>query len=214
MLKLNSKWGETPESLLRKSIEGGHLRLRERFLALSMIASGHSGTYVAQYLGRNRNTIAKWVDHFNQRGPEGLLPNFKGNPGKALSEEELLQLKEVIRKPPRQVGFKTGRWSGKLGASYIQRVFNKKISPRTALRYMKDLGFRKKLPRKHFNKADPDQQKQFAQGLTLLEQKRSPHTQSDSLGRSRPNLVCTPAEMDVVPQSRRSFRGFHFPLKK
>lgn len=178
MLRLNSKWGETAESLLRSSIEGGHLRLRERYLALSMIASGHTGSYVAQRLGRNRNTIAKWVDDFNQRGPEGLLPNFKGNPGKALSGEELLQLKEVVRKPPRHVGFKTGRWSGKLGAAYIQRVFNKEISPRTALRYMRNLGFRKKLPRKHFKKADPEQQEHFAQELTLLEQKRSPHSQT------------------------------------
>lgn len=169
MLRLNSKWEETPESLLRSSIEGDHPRLRERFLALSMIASGDTGIYVAQRLGRNRNTIAKWIDDFNRRGPEGLLPNFKGNPRKALSEEELLQLKEVVRKPPRHVGFKTGRWSGKLGAAYIRRVFNKKISPRTTLRYMKDLGFRKKLPRKQFNKADPEQQEHFAQELTLLE---------------------------------------------
>jgi len=178
MLKIDPKWGETPESLMRRAIEASHPRLRERFIALSLIASGQPGTEVAKKVGRNRKTISEWVDKFNEEGPDGLIPNFKGNPGKVLTEDELNQLKEVVSEPPRDVGFKTGRWSGKTVAAYIQRTFKKKVSPRTALRYMKKLGFRKKLPRKNFKKGNPKKQKEFAQKLTILERERSPHSQT------------------------------------
>ena len=178
MLSVDPKWGETSESLLRRAIKASHPRVRERFMALHMIASGQAGTKAAQQLERNRNTIAGWVHLFNERGPAGLIPNFRGHPGKVLAESELSHLKEVIRKPPRQAGLKTGRWSGKRTAAYIQRVFKKEVSARTALRYLKGLGFRKKLPRKHFKKADPEDQQAFVQTLTTLERKRSSHSQT------------------------------------
>jgi len=178
MLSVDPKWGETSESLLRRAIRASHPRERERFMALHMIASGQPGTKVAQQLGRNRNTIAGWVHLFNERGPAGLIPHFKGNPGKVLSESELNHLKEVVRKPPRQAGLKTGRWSGKFLAAYIQKVFHKKVTSWTALRYLKSLGFGKKLPRKHFKKADPESQRQFAQALPILERKRCSHSQT------------------------------------
>jgi len=178
MLKIDSIWGETAESLMRLAIEASHPRMRERYIALSMIASGQPGTEVGKKLKRNRKTIEEWVHLFNEGGPWGLDPNFKGNPGKILTEGELSRLKEAVRKSPRKSGYKTGRWSGKKVASYIQKTFKKKVSPRTALRYMKQLGFRKKLPRKRFKKGNPKKQKEFAQELTILEKKRSPHSQT------------------------------------
>ncbi len=178
MLRVDPRWGETAVSLLRRSIEASHPRVRERYQALHLILLGHPGTWVANHLGRDRNTIAKWVHQFNKQGPDGLLPNFRGNPGKILSEEELNTLREQIRKPPRQAGLKTGRWSGKLVATYAQRVFNKKISARSGLRYMRQSGFTKKIPRKHFNKADPKKQEAFVEILIPLEQSRSPRSQT------------------------------------
>ena len=178
MLRLDPKWGETPASLLRHSIAASHPRVRERYVALSLIASGDSGIAVAKKLGKTRQSISSWVHTFNEEGPSGLLPDFQGNPGKRLTEGELRHLKEVVRKPPRKVGLKTGRWSGKVAAAYLEKAFHKKVSPRTALRYMRTLGFRKKLPRKHFKKGDPKQQRAFAEEVTTLEQHRSPHSQT------------------------------------
>ena len=106
MLKVDPKWGETPASLIRRSIEASHPRLRERYLALSLIASGESGIAVAEKLGRTRQSISEWGDKFTEEGPAGLIPDFKGHAGKRLTEAELTQLKEVVRKPPREVGLK------------------------------------------------------------------------------------------------------------
>jgi len=105
MLKINSKWGETAESLLRRAIDAPHKRLRERFLALALIALGEPAIKVAKKLGRSRGIVEDWVHVFNAHGPDGLVPNWKGQLGTILSEEELKQLRTAIQNPPRESGF-------------------------------------------------------------------------------------------------------------
>ena len=178
MLKLDPKWEENADSLLRCSIEAPTPHLRERFLALSLIASGQPGIKVAQRLGKSRWTISEWVRRFNVSGPEGLAPHWKGHPGKKLTPEELEEVKKVVQQPPRAVGMKTGRWTGRVLGAYLQRRFGKRVHFSTARRYLHALGFRKKRPRKKFTKADPEKQKAFAQDLEKLEHARSPRSQT------------------------------------
>ena len=162
MLRIDPKWGETAESLFRRAIEAPHKRLRERYLALALIALGEPAIKVAKKLGRSRGTVEAWVHKFNAQGLDGIEPNWKGNPGTILSEEELEQLRNAVKKSPRDVGFKNGRWTGRLVAAFVYERFGKKISIRTAIRYLHRLGFKLKRARKKFKKADPEKQKRFA----------------------------------------------------
>jgi len=113
-------------------------------LALALIALGESTIKVAKKLGRSRGTVEAWVHKFNAQGLDGIEPNWKGNPGAILSEEELEQLRKAIKKPPRDVGFKNGRWTGCLVAAFVYERFGKRISIRTAIRYLHRLGFKPK----------------------------------------------------------------------
>jgi len=171
-LELLEQGGETSASLLRQSIEAEHPRLRERLLALGLIAHGLSAKEVAACLGRHRVTVSQWVHQFNEHGLEGLRPDFRGQPGTILNPEELEQLKQTVASSPRQAGLKTGAWSGKVVVALVKRRFRKTISAATARRYLKRLGFRRKRPRKRFVKASPEAQKDFAQKLQALERSR------------------------------------------
>lgn len=178
MLKLNPQWGETAESLLRRSLEAPTKTLRERFLALSLIALGQSGIQGVQRLGKSRWTISEWVHRFNALGPEGLVPKPKGHPPCTLTPEELEEVRSVVQKPPREAGMKTGRWTGRVLAAYLQKRLGKRVHPATARRYLHALGFRRKRPRKRFTQADPKKQEAFARELEDLERTRSPHSQT------------------------------------
>ena len=165
MIKLElTKWGETPESLLRRNLQASHPRVRERFLALSLIASGMPAIQVAQKLGRNRGTVEGWVHQFNARGPEGIIPGWKGR-HHTLTVEELENVRRVVQHSPRNVGLGRGQWTGKVLAAYIRKAFGKRVHPRTALRYLHRLGFR----RKRLVKADPKRQEAFARKLEEVE---------------------------------------------
>ena len=71
MLRIDPKWGETAESLFRRAIEAPHKRLRERYLALALIALGEPAIKVAKKLGRSRETVEAWVEELSQIEAEG-----------------------------------------------------------------------------------------------------------------------------------------------
>ncbi|MCF6158535.1 MAG: IS630 family transposase, partial [wastewater metagenome] len=172
MLQLDPKWGETTETLLQKSIATENKRLRERYLALALIVSGKSVQSVARQIHRRRQTVSGWVHSFNQKGIEGLVPEFKSPQEPYLTKEEFEILYQAVQKPPRQSRMKTGRWSGKSVAAYIKKVFGKTVHPHTARRYLRRLGFVLKKPHKKFIKANEKDQKAFAMALEHVEQSR------------------------------------------
>ena len=141
MLRLDPKWGETTESLLQRNIQAEDKHLRERFLALALIASGQSVRRVAQQIQRKRQTVSEWVHRFNREGPQGLIPNFQSPAKPRLTPEEFAQLGQVIAQPPRQCGMKVGRWSSPRVAAYIKKAFGKQVAADTARRYIHRLGF-------------------------------------------------------------------------
>ncbi len=172
MLKLNPKWRETAESFLQKSINEPNARVRERLLALHFVASGESADRVARKIGRSRYALYEWIHNFNAKGIAGIIPNWKGNPGKLLSDEQLDALKEAVKQHPRDLGIKKGRWTAVTVAAYVQKNFGVKISHDTARDYLRLLGFSYKKPSKKLIKADADKQKQFAEELEQLEDQR------------------------------------------
>ncbi|MEW6755122.1 MAG: helix-turn-helix domain-containing protein [Candidatus Latescibacterota bacterium] len=57
---------------MRRAVEAPDARLRERFVALALVAMGHSGVAVATQVGKTRQTVSEWVLRFNRRGPEDM----------------------------------------------------------------------------------------------------------------------------------------------
>jgi transposase len=73
MLKLElEKWALDIDDLRKLSLESDKPRTRERFLALYLIAQGSCATRVASQVGRDPQTLMKWVHLFNSKGPEAL----------------------------------------------------------------------------------------------------------------------------------------------
>ena len=57
------------------------------------------------------------------QGLDGIELNWKENPG--TSEEELEQLRNAVKKSPRDVEFKNGGWTGRLVAAFVYERFGK-----------------------------------------------------------------------------------------
>src|SRR5262249_15569362 len=173
-IKLSPHHGESAASLFRKRFTAPHPRVRERLVALALVAEGLPATVVAQRLGRHRGTIEPWIRCFNARGLEGLVPEFRGQPGALLSAKELAPWPQVLPHAPRAVGLKTGTWTGKAVGALIKRTCSRPISAATARRSLHRQGFRRQRPRTRFTKADPEAQRAFAQGLQQVEHRREP----------------------------------------
>ena len=80
MIKVETaKWGQTVEALRRASLSEAHPRSRERFQALYLIASGQlNGTTCAAHIGRQDETVLRWVHLYNRHGPAALAYRHSG----------------------------------------------------------------------------------------------------------------------------------------
>ena len=73
------KWNQSPEDLLRLSIEAENPRSRERYLALYMISTHQSNaTKWSQKIGRENQTVMGWVHLYNAKGPAEIAYRHSG----------------------------------------------------------------------------------------------------------------------------------------
>jgi hypothetical protein len=68
------KWGQELADLRQLSVAATHPRTRERFQALYMIGSQQrNATQWAREIGRDLDTVLKWVHCYNEHGPAALV---------------------------------------------------------------------------------------------------------------------------------------------
>ena len=71
-----------------------------RILAVRMVKLGQSRTTVGEYLHKDRKTIGKWVNAYNNQGIDGLIPDYsKCGTKSKLTDEQLLELKNTLTDP-------------------------------------------------------------------------------------------------------------------
>jgi hypothetical protein len=80
MIKVElAQWRQTVEDLRLASVNATHPRSRERFQALYLIASGQfNATTCAAHIGRQDETVLRWVHLYNRHGPEALAYRHTG----------------------------------------------------------------------------------------------------------------------------------------
>lgn len=213
MIKIDTKWSETNQSFLEMGLDESNPHLRKRYIALYFIASGEPCIKAAEKVDMNRVTVSNWVHQFNENGLEALIPQWKGNPGRILTDEELEALKEAVKHHPREIGIKKGRWTAKTVSAYAKKMFGVKIHQDTARNYLLLLGFSYKRPGKRLVKADPAKQEEFAKNLEQLEANRTPRAvttyvdegkiEQDALPRKGWFIKDQPAEVDSTSPGKK-----------
>ena len=80
MIKVEvAKWGQTVEDLRLAALHEAHPRSRERFQALYLIASGQfNATTCAAHIGRQDETVLRWVHRYNRHGPDAVTYRHSG----------------------------------------------------------------------------------------------------------------------------------------
>jgi hypothetical protein len=74
-----AKWRQTVEDLRLASLNETHPRSRERFQALYLIASGQfNATACAAHIGRQDETVLRWVHLYNRHGRGALTYRHTG----------------------------------------------------------------------------------------------------------------------------------------
>lgn len=71
-----------------------------RILAVRMVKLGESRTKVGEYLHVNRQTVGKWVRIYDEKGIDGLDPDYSKCGAKSrLNDDQLEELYEILSDP-------------------------------------------------------------------------------------------------------------------
>lgn len=96
--KLEKEEIELLEKYLKEYRQAHNIYIR--ILAVRMVKLGQSRTAVGEYLHKDRKTIGKWVNDYDNHGIEGLLPDYsKCGTKSKLTDEQFLELKNTITDP-------------------------------------------------------------------------------------------------------------------
>lgn len=98
-----AKWDQTIEDLRVASLNAPHPRSRERFQALSLIASGrHNATTCAAHIGRQDETVLHWVHWYNEQGPDAVAYRHTGGRSPLLPRSRLNRSSMPCKTRPRR----------------------------------------------------------------------------------------------------------------
>ncbi|MBF0244585.1 MAG: IS630 family transposase [Planctomycetes bacterium] len=151
---------------IRRSDES---RYDHRLHALLLVAQGMSAREASMILGDAPRTVALWVERFELEGLSGLIDEDRPGRPKRLTEEQIEDLQEIVRKDPAQNNILSAVWDGKTLSAFIRQRWGIEIGARQCQRMFRQWGFRLRKPRPQIARADPDRQEKFKKNFKILE---------------------------------------------
>ena len=110
-------------------------RISRKILICQSIISLKNGatmSNVCDVLGVTRESVRLWKEQFRQYGLQGVLKEKKVGKRSKLNAEKKEELKRIVKLSPKRQGYKTKKWSGALIQNYVLKMWECKISLRTA----------------------------------------------------------------------------------
>lgn len=143
---------------IRRSEES---RYDHRLHGVLLVAQGMSCPEVSRLLGDSPRTVEYWVGRFEERGLAGLVEGERTGRPRRLNDEQLEEIKSVLRKPPESVGITSGIWDGKGLAAFIKERYGVTLKVRQCQYMFKFFGFRRRKPRPLIARANPELQERY-----------------------------------------------------
>ncbi len=141
---------------IRRSEES---RYDHRLHGVLLVAQGMTCPEVSRLLGDAPRTVEYWVQRFEARGLAGLSEGQRSGRPRRLSEAQLQQVDQALRRTPRDLGLTGTLWDGKRLSTWIQQRFQISLAVRQCQRLFRQRGFRLRKPRPMIAHADPERQK-------------------------------------------------------
>jgi transposase len=146
-------------------------RLRDRCQAVLMASRGRKRQTIAHDLGVHRPTVRLWLQHYHERGVEGLQIQWApGQPGR-IPETLAPTIQEWVKAGPEGCGLDRANWTYEELATYVYQATGIEVK-RTAMRdFCQRHSIRPYRPTYHYLRGDPQKQQAARAELAALKKK-------------------------------------------
>ncbi len=148
-----TRLGHTP-SELRGLAKGQDGAVACRILAIAHVLDGASRAEAAALCGMDRQTLRDWVHRFNTKGVKGLTNKTASGRSPALSNEQMVELRQIVLAGPDLAKDGVVRWRCCDLQGVIAARFAVVVHERTVGKLLRRLRLTRLQPRPHNPKRD------------------------------------------------------------
>lgn len=128
---------------LQKALrEGSCSHFRERVLMLLLLNDGKTYSEISEFVGCSYRTVAYWCAHGDPDNLDSLRDQRENGNFRKATDEYIQLLMEVTKKPPHQLGYECGNWSGERLATYLAKQTGIQLSGTQVRRILKQKNIR------------------------------------------------------------------------
>lgn len=150
---------ERSELKRMKREEIGRVAMRAHMMLLS--DRGLSAFDIADLHGVTHPTIYKWMDRFDEEGPEGLFDREREGRPRKIDDEVEREIEKLLQTDPTEEGENASRWTTPRIAEYLERELGVDVHPETVREALKRLEYSWTRPRRQLRKG-PDYEERLA----------------------------------------------------
>ena len=125
----------------------GRVAMRAHMIELS--ARGFSAQEIATIHDCADVTVYKWIDRFDEEGPEGLYDREREGRPRKLDEEAEREIERLVEQSPTEEGYDFTRWTAPRLAEHLKEELDVDVHPETVREALRRLEYSWTRPRRH-----------------------------------------------------------------
>ena len=179
LLHLHFRTYDKLRRLKQKADTDGAHRVAKRLHAITLNHDGLSSGAIAHLLDAPRSKVSQWLSDYEHFGYEALLEGQRsGRPGQ-LTQQQQVQLEDIIDSGPTSWGFLSGVWSAPMVARVITEEFGIDYTARHVRRLLHQWGFSVQRPRRKLMRANPGEQNRWRRYTYPRLKKKPPNKEAN-----------------------------------
>ena len=131
-----------------------------RLTAIRALSRSLNISVICEVLDTSRKTMFRWARDYKKWGLDGLIDRMKGHRGRLLNSDQEAEIKRWLTEQSDSTGLPV-HWTLQRLQLAIKETMGISISISRLGFWLKEWGFRRKVPRPHHRKADPQAQEEF-----------------------------------------------------
>ncbi|OIP25522.1 hypothetical protein AUK11_00100 [bacterium CG2_30_37_16] len=155
----------TVESLRKELNSSPEKRKAVRILGILKVMEGKKIKDTSCFLECHRSSLPLWVQKVNKEGLKGFDEKDGRGLKSRLAGSEKDRLKDDLLRSPKDFGFSSNIWTGKILKEHLQVKYNITYKLANVYVLLKDIGFTLQRPTKKILGSRPKEQKEFKKKL-------------------------------------------------
>lgn len=161
IIKLHAKT-RTKLCVLKKEAEqDGEYRVAKRIHAVLLNAQEKPSSEIAKILHTAKSAVSEWLRNYERYGYESFLEGHRSGRPSYLTEQQCIELGDIIDSGPIAYGFTSAIWSSIMLREVIDDEFSIQYHPGHVRKILKKMGFSIQKPKRILIRADEDKKKHW-----------------------------------------------------